>query len=183
MKSKRVKSTLAMVLAVCAIVTSAVPAFAATSDPTQVTPVEVTTEAAIFDVVVPTALPVNVDNQGVVTVADDVKIINNSWGAIKIDGLAIVGQNDWVICDYDSADMAAERVNTKKIAMSINNDKTTGADAVSFNAENFPSLDGENDTESDELAIIYDAKVPAHSTAIEAAQVAQVTFTIAWDAL
>lgn len=176
------KKSMTMLMAAATIMGSAAPAaFAATSDAAQTVPVQLTSEAAVFDVTVPTALPISINAAGVVTTATDCKITNNSWGAIKVAGLAIAGQNSWATSDYDSANMAAEKVNTKKVAMTINGDKTTGADKISFTPANFPKLDGVNATASDELAINYAAKVPAQSAALSGANVANVVFTIAWD--
>ena len=178
----QIKKSMAMLMAAATIMGAAAPAaLAATSDSSQTTPVQLTSEAAVFDVTVPTALPVSITAAGVVTTATDCKIINNSWGAIKVAGLAITGQNSWATTDYDTANMAAEKVNTKKVAMTINGDKTTGTNKISFTQTNFPKLDGVNATASDELAINYAAKVPAQAAALTGANIANVVFTIAWD--
>ena len=42
-------------------------------------------------------------------------------------------------------------------------------------------MDGANATNTDELAITYDAKVPAQATELNGAVVANVVFTIGWD--
>ena len=138
-------------------------------------------EGTTFSVTVPTSLHVSVDANGEVTVATDAKIINNSFGAVKVTDLQIAATGGWALVDYDSADMTAEKVNTKKMAMTINGEKTTGADAISFTAANWDRMEGKNATDSDELAITYDAKVPAQSAAIDGSTVANVTFTVAWD--
>ena len=179
---RNLKKTLTTMLAVIMLVSISAPAFAADTT-SQSTPVEVTAAAATFNVTVPTTLPISVSATGVVTTASDAKIVNNSWGAIKVSGLAITGQNGWSIANFDTTNMSTAKVNAKLIAMSINGDKTTGVDAISFNAVNFPKLDGMNDTATDELAITYTAKVPAQSTAIASTAIAQVVFTIEWDAV
>lgn len=144
-------------------------------------PVKLYAEGTTFSVTVPTSLPVSVDAAGAVTVATDAKIINNSFGAVKVTNLSIAATGGWAIVDYDSADMTAEKVNTHKVAMIINGEKTTGADAISFSADNWTRLEGKNAGDTDELAITYDAKVPAQSVAIDGSTVANVTFTVAWD--
>ncbi|MDD3778453.1 MAG: hypothetical protein PHX26_00165 [Proteiniphilum sp.] len=139
------------------------------------------TEAAAFSVTVPTSLPIHVAADGTVTTATSAAIVNNSHGAVKVTGLSVSGIGDWTIVGFDSANMPAEKVNAHKIAMSINGDKTTADDTITFTAANFPKLDGVNATASDELPVTYHAKVPAQSGALDAVAVVDVTFTIGWD--
>ena len=144
-------------------------------------PVELTAEAATFSVTVPTALPIDVAADGTVTTADDAKIVNNSHGAVMVTNMTIVGADNWEILDWDTADMSSEKVGSAKVAMIINNEKTTADDTITFNQANFPKLDGTSDAIStDELAIVYDAKVPAQASAISDLTVANVVFTIGW---
>ena len=147
----------------------------------QSVPVELTVSAATFSVTVPTALPIDVAANGVVTTADDAKIINNSHGAVRVTNMAIEGVDAWEIVNWDSANMSAEKVGSTKVAMTINGDKTTGDDAISFTTSNFPKMDGVNDGDTDELAIVYDAKVPAQASSLSDLRVANVIFTIGWD--
>ena len=170
--------TLAMVAAM------AVPTFAAditTDGGNSSVPVELTAEAATFSVTVPTALPIDVAADGTVTVANDVYIVNNSHGAVKVTNMTIAGADGWTIVDWDSANMAAEKVGATKVAMTINTDKTTGADAITFTEANFPKMDGANDGDTDQMLITYDAKVPAQATELTDLTVANVVFTVGWD--
>lgn len=173
-----------MLLALVMSVSMCVPAFATnievSGSGTDV-PVELTTEAATFSVTVPTALPINVDAAGVVSVANDAKIINNSYGSVIVSNMTIAGANDWATVDFDTMDVASIKVGTKEVAMTINNDKTTGADTITFTQENFPVIGGATaDDTTDELPIVYDAKVPAQSTAISDTTIATVVFTVGW---
>ena len=144
-------------------------------------PVELTCEAATFSVTVPTALPLDVAADGTVTVADDAKIINNSHGAVIVTNMTIAGKDNWEVLDWDSADMTREKVGSTKVAMVINNEKTTADDTITFNQSNFPKLDGKNEAlNTDELSIVYDAKVPAQAASISDLTVANVVFTIGW---
>ena len=181
MKKSRI---LTGVLSLVMVFSMVIPAFAVDVDTdggTGSVPVELTAEAATFSVTVPTALPINVAADGTVTTANDAKIINNSHGAVKVTNMTIAGQNSWVVIHYDSANMAAEKVDSKKVAMTINGDKTTGADAITFTESNFPKMDGANAADTDELAITYDAKVPAQATELSNVTVSNVVFTIGWD--
>ncbi len=134
-----------------------------------------------FSVTVPTSLPVNMAADGTVTTATDAKIVNNSGGPVKVANMTIAGANGWTIEDYDSFDATTTAANTKKFAMKINGDKTTGTDTISFTESNFPQIAGKNNTDSDELAINYDAKVPAQTTDLSDVNIANVVFTVGWD--
>ena len=175
---------LSMVLAVVMMTAIAVPVFAAsitTDGGSQTVPVELTVTTATFSVTVPTALPVTVDGDGVVTTADNAYIENNSHGAVKVTGMTIAGVGDWVICDYDTTDMTKEKAGAKKIAMMINGDKTTADDTITFTPSNFPKMDGKNDGDSDKLKITYSAKLPAQINAISQETIANVVFVVGWD--
>lgn len=179
---KLLSGMLAMALA-CGL---AVPAFAAdvsTAGGTGNVPVELTVETPTFSVTVPTSLPVSLKADGSVVTSNSVKIVNNSYGAVKVTNMTIAGADGWATVDYDTANMSAEKVDSKKIAMKINNDKTTGANAISFTSSNFPKMDGVNASTSDELSITYDAKIPAQSAQLTVAKtICNVIFTVGWDA-
>ena len=166
------KRLLSLIMAVSMLLSLSPLAYAEYS-----TPVTVTSEAAIFNVSVPTVLPVSVSDHGLITTASDAAITNNSWGPICIAGLSVTGSNGWVTTDYNSANMAAEKVDTHKAAMDINGSKTTGANTVNFVATGFSSINGAGGT----CAITYDAKLPAQSTAISNAGIMNILFTIAWN--
>lgn len=143
-------------------------------------PVTLTSTSATFSVTVPTALPIVVSADGTVTTATDVKIVNNSPGAVKVTNMTISSE-DWEEVDYDSIDVAALQTDSYVLAMSINGDKTTGDDTISFTASNWPKLDGKNDTDSDELPVSYDAKLSIQTAENNEVQIATVVFTIGWD--
>lgn len=181
----RKQGILSSALALTMALSMSVPAFAAgidTAGGTGQAPVTLTAEGATFSVAVPTSLPINVAADGTVATATDAKIVNNGAGAVIVTALAATGADDWELVDFDSADMAAAKVNSHKIAMEINGDKTTADDTISFTAGNWASIAGKNDGNTDELAITYNAKVPAQSAAISDLTVVDVVFTIDWDA-
>ena len=178
------KKILSGVLATVLVASLTVPTFATqlNSAGDATIPVELTVTAATFSVTVPTALPITVDATGAVTTATDAKIVNNSHGAVKVTNMTISGVDDWVIVDYDSANMSAEKANSHKVAMVINGDKTTADDTISFTESNFPKLDGTNAGDTDELVINYNAKLPAQTAAINGSAIANIVFTVGWDA-
>ena len=143
-------------------------------------PVVLTADAATFSVTVPASLPISVDSDGVVTTAESARIINNGHGAVIVEGISITGQGDWTTVDYDSSNMQSEKVGTKKVAFEINGEKTTGENTISFNKANFPKIDGKNDSDTDELKITYNAKLPAQAGALTEEKIVNVIFTVAW---
>lgn len=141
---------------------------------------ELTVEATRFSVTVPMQLPIDVDSNGVVTVASATKIVNNSYGAVKVTGVDLTPVPGWTIVDF-TTDMTKEKVGAKKLGFKLNGGETVG-DVLTFNASNFPKLDGANSSNSDELDITYDAVLPAQKVAIvSGTKVADVIFTIGWD--
>lgn len=184
----QVKGIFTTMLAAGVVASLALPTFATnitTDGGNSSVPVELTAEAATFSVTVPTALPIEVDADGTVNVADDVAIVNNSPGAVKVTNMTITGAGNWAIVDWDSADMSTEKVGSTKIAMVINNDKTIADSGdgklITFTEDNFPKMAGKNDGDTDELPITYDAKVPAQATELSDLTIANVVFTIGWD--
>ena len=161
-----------------------VPAFAVnvnTSGSTGEVPVELTTEAPVFSVTVPTSLPITVKADGSHVYATNAKIVNNSKGMVEVTNMEIEGDNGWAIVDYNT-DMAEQAVDTKVVAMKINNCTTTGADAIDFenaghlNFNVMTGVDGDNNI----IPITYDAKLPTQSTIIDGTSIATVIFTLAW---
>ncbi|WP_294852427.1 hypothetical protein [uncultured Oscillibacter sp.] len=182
MKKKHIISG---VLSLSLVLCMSVPAFAAdvsTAGGSGAVPIPLTVAAATFSVTVPTSLPINVDTDGNVTTATNLKIVNNGHGAVKVTNMSVKGIEDWQIVSYDNANMVSEKVNAHKIAMAINGDKTTADDTITFSSTNFPKLDGANATNSDELTITYNAKVPAQATTLDNVKVVEITFVIGWDA-
>lgn len=136
-------------------------------------------DGATFNVTVPMNLPISVASDGTVTVATDAKVINNSHGQVQVTNVEIAGANDWTTVDF-ATDMTKEKVGTKKLGFKINNDVTGEDGSLGFTQANFPVMDGVNDSDSDEMAITYDAKLPAQKTALAGTKVADVTFTVDW---
>lgn len=84
------------------------------------TPVLVTAEATNFDVVVPLSLLLSVDKDGVATAATNAKIINNSYGAVKLNAINVAANTaeGWELGEYE-ADMSNVKVGTKRIGFAI----------------------------------------------------------------
>jgi hypothetical protein len=177
---KRVFSSILIVAMALAL---AIPVFAAelnTAGGDSSVPVTLTTTAATFSVTVPTALPITVSADGTVTTANDVKIINNSPGAVKVTNMTI-SSGEWTEVDYDTIDVAALQTDSFVLAMNINGDKTTADNTITFTPSNWPAFDGKNAGATDELPINYDAKLSIQTAENTDVTIATVVFTIGWD--
>ena len=152
------------------------------------TPVTLTAAASIFNVTVPTSIPLVVGADSKVTSPSDVKIINNSAGPVQVTAIAM---NDgvWTMTDYNGGDrskLAAEKVGSNKLGLSL----TAGGNTVasSKNGSQSPAIDstkwritGKN-TGNNDLPITVGEIASAVSTKIEnAVTAANVVFTVAWD--
>ena len=187
MKSKKLLSTILALVMVASLSTTA---FALTEAPgvyesggNDSVPVTLNVAPAIFSVTVPSVLPVSVTADGEVVCAEsgEARIINYSHGAVKVTNLEIDAINGWETVDFDNANMHKVAVNSRLFAFTINDEKTTGADAITFDTANFPVLDGANDTDSDELVIDYDALIAPQNAAVVDMDIANIVFTIAWE--
>ena len=177
------KKVLSMGLGLTLLISLAIPVFAAelnTAGGDSSVPVTLTSTAATFSVTVPTALPITVSADGTVTTANDVKIINNSPGAVKVTNMTI-SSGEWTEVDYDTIDVAALQTDSHVLAMNINGDKTTGDNAITFTPANWPKMDGKNAGTTDELPITYDAKLSIQTAENNDVTIATVVFTIGWD--
>lgn len=139
--------------------------------------VQLTAEAAAFDVTVPMILPVSIDNAGVVTTADNAKIENNSSGSVIVTDVEFTTKNEWIRDTY-GADYSATPVNSKLIGFVINGCETDATNGLAFIQTAFPSI-----ARDAELAIIYDATVAPQAAALDDVAVADVVFTIGWDSV
>ena len=165
---------------VLAMLLSATTVMAAEGE--QTVPVDLTVEEPIFSVTVPIALPITITAQGEILTSDTAAIINNSAGPVVITDIQTKGINGWETAAFGSIDMASAKVNTKHVSLQLTfGDKdrgtivnTTGEDTNDF--AGFIRL-----AKAETLPLLYDAEVPAQTTAYESAQIAEVIFTVGWD--
>jgi len=169
------KKLLAVLLTLTLISANLVVAFAAD---TSTVPVNLTVEPQIFSITVPTVLLITQTSTGEVQVADNVVITNNSAGPVKITDISTTGVNGWSTVDYDGLDVKSAKVGIKNVGFLFKiggtETKTTGADLNNF-------ASSVSITKGQSIPIIYDAKLPAQSTALVNTQVAEVVFTFGWD--
>ena len=150
-----------------------------------ITPVELTTSAAAFNVVVPTSLPITIDASGIATYADEAKIKNLSHGAVEIKQIEVTGKNNWEIVAYDEASTTGMKVNAKEVGLSILGCETKGN---SSSGEIFTVTSGtmvmtgqDTKSDNDELVVEYSASIAPQSTELTEVNIADVVFTIGWN--
>ena len=130
---KNTKKIVSLILAVCMIASLAISASAAnTVDASGGTGTSSVTLSSTADgsiggdpaatkmsVVVPTVLPVAVGTDGTVSTATDAKIVNNSFGAVKVNSVSIEAAQGWSLAAFGSKDtLAHEKVNSNKFGFS-----------------------------------------------------------------
>ena len=73
-----------------------------------------------MSVVVPTVLPMAMSEDGVVVTADNCKIVNNSYGAVRVKSVTISAASDWNLTKFgDKSILAGEKVDSNKLGFSM----------------------------------------------------------------
>lgn len=149
---------------------------------------EVTTTK--LNVVVPTSLPMAMSDDGSVVTADNCRIINKSYGAVRVKSVAISATSNWNLISFgDKTSLAGEKVDSNKLgfALSIGGGKevmTKGNDATQrliTSPMEGCYMTGVGDTANNFVMIDYDAIVTPLSDAVNNATIANVIFVIEWD--
>ena len=143
-----------------------------------------------MNVTVPTSLPMTMSQDGDVLTADNCRITNNSYGAVRVASVSISAASGWNLTAFgDKASLAGEKVDSNKLgfAMSIGG----GAQVATASDEATQSLitapiegcymTGAGDSSRNSVGVDYDAIVTPLSSAVTAATVASVVFVIEWD--
>ena len=204
---KNTKKIVSLILAVCMIASLAISASAAnTVDASGGTGTSSVTLSSTADgsldgdpsatkmsVVVPTVLPIAVGTDGSVATASDAKIINNSYGAVKVNSVSIEAAQGWSLAAFGAKEtLAHEKVNSNKFGFSISLGNGTAKQTDDKNASKQTLLDaavegcymsGVGDTSANSIGIAYDAIVTPVSEAVTNTSIASVLFVIAWDAV
>lgn len=202
---KNFKKTISLILAICMLASLAISASAAntvdTSGGTGTSSVTLSSTAdgsldgdpaaTKMSVSVPTVLPVAVGTDGTVSTASDAKIVNNSFGAVKVDSVSIEAAQSWSLAAFgDKASLAHEKVNSNKFGFQLAIGGGAAAATDGKNASKQTLLDaaiegcymsGVGDTSANSVGISYDAIVTPVSEAVTNVSIASVLFIIAWD--
>ena len=206
---KNMKKLVSLLLAVCLMASLAIGASAA--EPTTVdvsggtgtssVSLSSTSDGSIggdpaatkMSVTVPTVLPIAVGTDGTVSTATDAKIVNNSFGAVKVNSVSIEAAQGWSLAAFgDKATLAHEKVNSNKFGFQLAIGGGAAAATDNKNASKQTLLDtaiegcymsGVGDTSANSIGITYDAIVTPVSEAVTNTAIASVLFIIAWDAV
>ena len=145
--------------------------------------------ATAMSVTVPTVLPIAVGTDGAVTTATNVKITNNSYGAVKVSSVTINAQGGWKLADFNT-NMAKEKVDSNQIGFALaigggaqkaTNGSATDTQKLLAEAITGCYMTGVGDTTGNSVAIVYDAVVSPVSNAVTNTGIANVVFIIDWD--
>ena len=149
--------------------------------------------ATKMSVTVPTVLPVAVGTDGTVSTATDAKIINNSYGAVKVANVSIEAAQGWNLTAFgDKATLAKEKVDSNKFGFQIalgngekklTDNKNASKQTLLDTAVEGCYMNGVGDTSANTVAIAYDAIVTPVSEAVTNTAIASILFIIAWDAV
>lgn len=161
----------------CLVATSTVaPAFAA--DVTGSSDVTLTVEAEeqpeVIQVRVPGEIPLNMDTEGNVTTADNLKVENLSTNLdVEVTGITVTGKDGWTIKDF-SEDLASKEAGAKELAMQFRGDGTQDGGSV-------PVTDGNWDIDhQSDLLLNVVAKMPKQGQEyVETKNIAQVDYAVA----
>lgn len=147
--------------------------------------------ATAMSVTVPTALPMAMSQTGDVTTADNCKIINNSYGAVRVKSVNITAENGWRLTSFgDKSILASEKVDSNKLgfALSIGGGTQVMTDTSDESSQMLISapivgcyMSGVGNQNSNTVAVEYDAIVTPLSNAVTNANIANVVFVIEWD--
>ena len=143
-----------------------------------------------LNVTVPTALPLAMSDDGTVVTADNCKIVNNSYGAVRVKTVTISAASDWNLTSFgDKNSLAGEKVDSNKLgfALSIGGGKEvmTKGNAATQRLIAAPMdgcyMTGVGDPSGNTAAIDYAAIVTPMSGAVNNSTIANVIFVIEWD--
>ena len=143
-----------------------------------------------LNVIVPTSLPMAMSDDGTVVTASDCKIVNKSYGAVRVKSVTISTADEWNLTAYgDKSTLASEKVDSNKLgfALSIGGGKQvkTTSDKATQQLITNPIdgcyMTGIGDMANNFVMIDYDAIVTPLSGGVNNATVANVVFVIEWD--
>ena len=204
---KNAKKIISLILAICMLASLAISASAAntvdTSGGTGTSSVTLSSTAdgslggdpaaTKMSVTVPTVLPIAVGTDGTVSTATDAKIINNSFGAVKVNNVSIEAAQGWSLAAFGAKEtLAHEKVNSNKFGFQIalgdgaaqfTDNKNASKQTLLDNAVEGCFMSGVGDQAANSIGITYDAIVTPVSEAVTNIAIASVLFIIAWDAV
>ena len=147
--------------------------------------------ATAMRVTVPTALPMALSQDGVVTTADNCYITNHSYGAVRVSSVSITAAGTWHLTSFgDKTTLASKKVDSNYIGFSISvgGGEVQRTDTSSEKSQMLIDrpisgcyMSGVGDPSANSVKVSYDAIVTPLSTAVTDATVATVVFIVEWD--
>ena len=137
------------------------------------TPIDLNVTTAVFNVTVPTSLPIDIDEYGNVFVSTSAEVKNNSTGPVSIKKVDVLVMNDWSLVPFNT-DFRTKKVGMKLFGMNIQ-----GSDV---------NLDGSIHTDwpdipvGEKLRLNYSVVVATQPYNIINETIAEIVFTIDWGA-
>lgn len=192
MKNKALRKIATAVMAAVMVMGMGVTAFAdiTSSGGSGTAVMEISSVPAAFSVTVPTTLPVEMDAQGETTVADNVYIVNNSYGPVRVKSCTVTPGPGWSLVTFgDKSTIAGEKVNSCKAGIQIKLGEgtahgTSGTESTQalFSApENGCYMSGCENAETAKTHVGYDAIISASIRPNENITIANVVFVVEWD--
>ena len=143
-----------------------------------------------MSVVVPTALPMAMSDDGTVVTATDCKIINYSYGSVRVKTVTISAASDWNLTAFGpKSSLASEKVDSNKLgfALSIGGGQQvqTATNDATQQLISAPIdgcyMTGVGDLNSNSVSVEYAAIVTPLSNTVSNTTVANVVFVIEWN--
>lgn len=196
------KKILSLILSLCMLATMSVCAFAEDYDVSVGTaPVclSSTVDGSLdgipsptaMSVTVPTSLPMAMADDGTVVTASGCRIVNHSYGAVRVKSAEITAVNGWSLTAFgEKSILANEKVDSNLLgfALSVGGGPlavTDHSDPISQMLFSKPMegcyLSGEGNPCASSVSVDYSAIVTPLSYAVTNACVAEIVFVIEWD--
>lgn len=143
-----------------------------------------------MSVVVPTALPMAMSDDGTVVTATDCKIINYSYGSVRVKTVTISAASDWNLTAFGpKSSLASEKVDSNKLgfALSIGGGQQvqTATNDATQQLISAPIdgcyMTGMGDLNNNSVSVEYAAIVTPLSNTVSNTTVANVVFVIEWN--
>ena len=143
-----------------------------------------------MSVVVPTALPMAMSDDGTVVTATDCKIINYSYGSVRVKTVTISAASDWNLTAFGpKSSRASEKVDSNKLgfALSIGGGQQvqTATNDATQQLISAPIdgcyMTGVGDLNNNSVSVEYAAIVTPLSNTVSNTTVANVVFVIEWN--
>lgn len=156
-------------------------------------PVTANREVAVFSVTLPTSFPADIGADGTVTVATDAQIINESGAPICVSKISVRSNDNWKIMPYVAdAKSSAYGVGDKLFAMQFSLSHADGASLITCKTKAEKMADevlytagsqlsrNEIIKRGETIAVNYAINLPLRDENMQAVNIADVVFTIAW---